>query len=57
LLPTTGIVMRSLHTGRIRHWMLRNANGIEVAGAMAESFVVNDPAAVREAHVLAWVCH
>jgi DNA-binding transcriptional LysR family regulator len=44
-----GIVMRSLHTGRIRHWMLRNANGIEVAGTLAESIVVNDPAAMREA--------
>jgi hypothetical protein len=44
-----GIVMRSLRTGRIRHWMLRNANGIEVAGTITETIVVNDPAAVREA--------
>lgn len=44
-----GIVMRSLGTGRIRHWMLRNANGIEVAGTLTESIVVNDPAAMREA--------
>jgi DNA-binding transcriptional LysR family regulator len=44
-----GIVMRSLHTGRIRHWMLRNANGIEVAGALAETIIVNDPVAMREA--------
>jgi DNA-binding transcriptional LysR family regulator len=47
-----GIVMRSLHTGRIRHWMFRNANGIEVAATLAESIVVNDPAAVREAACL-----
>jgi DNA-binding transcriptional LysR family regulator len=44
-----GIVMRSLHTGRIRHWTLRNANGDEVAGTLTESTVVNDPAAMREA--------
>jgi DNA-binding transcriptional LysR family regulator len=44
-----GIVMRLLHTGRIRHWMLRNANGIEVAGMLTETIVVNDPAAMREA--------
>jgi DNA-binding transcriptional LysR family regulator len=44
-----GIVMRSLGTGRIRHWMFRNANGIEVAGTLTETIVVNDPAAMREA--------
>jgi DNA-binding transcriptional LysR family regulator len=44
-----GIVMRLLHTGRIRHWMLRNVNGIEMAGTLNETIVVNDPAAMREA--------
>jgi DNA-binding transcriptional LysR family regulator len=44
-----GIVMRSLHTGRIRHWMLRDVNGIEMAGTLTETIVVNDPAAMREA--------
>jgi DNA-binding transcriptional LysR family regulator len=44
-----GIVMRSLHTGRIRHWMLRNANGMEMAGTLTETIVVNDFAAMREA--------
>jgi DNA-binding transcriptional LysR family regulator len=44
-----GIVMRSLHTGRIRHWMLRDVNGIEMAGTLTETIVVNDPAATREA--------
>ena len=44
-----GIVMRSLHTGRIRQWMFRNAKGIEVAGTLAETIVVNDPTAMREA--------
>ena len=44
-----GIVMRALHTGRIRHWMLHNSDGVEVAGALTNSIVVNDPAAMREA--------
>ena len=44
-----GIVMRPLRTGRIRHWMLRNTNGIEIAGTLAETIVVDDPAAMREA--------
>lgn len=44
-----GIVLRSPRTGRIRHWMLRHANGIEMAGALTETIVVNDPAAMREA--------
>lgn len=44
----SGIVMRSLHTGRIRQWMLRNESGIEIAGALTETIVVNDPAAMRE---------
>jgi len=29
--------------------MLRNANGVEVAGAITETIVVDDPAAMREA--------
>ncbi|MFZ1905970.1 MAG: LysR substrate-binding domain-containing protein [Steroidobacteraceae bacterium] len=41
--------MRSLSTGRIRHWMLRNVNGIEVAGTLTENIVMNDPAAMLEA--------
>jgi DNA-binding transcriptional LysR family regulator len=44
-----GIVMRWLHTGRIRHWMLRNLTGIEMAGTLNETIVVNDPTAMREA--------
>ena len=44
-----GVVMRPLRTGRIRHWTLRNANGIETAGTLAETIVVDDPAAMREA--------
>jgi DNA-binding transcriptional LysR family regulator len=44
-----GIVMRWLHTGRLRHWMLRNVNGIEMAATLTETIVVNDPTAMREA--------
>jgi DNA-binding transcriptional LysR family regulator len=44
-----GIVMRSLSTGRIRHWMLRNVKGIEMAGTLTQNIVMNDPAAMLEA--------
>jgi DNA-binding transcriptional LysR family regulator len=44
-----GIVMRSLQSGRIRHWMMRNAAGAESAATLREDIVVNDPAAMREA--------
>ena len=56
-LPTTpselggcsGIVMRSSVTGRIRHWLLRDNGGAEYALELAQTVVVNDPAAMREA--------
>ncbi|WP_217497467.1 hypothetical protein [Trinickia violacea] len=44
--------MRSPRTGRIRRWMLRNANGTEMAGALTETIVVIDPVAMREAALL-----
>lgn len=44
-----GIVMRSLRTGRIRHWAMRDAAGTERAELLSETIVVNDPAAMREA--------
>ena len=40
--------MRSLSSGRIRTWNMRNAQGDEAAAVMRESIVVNDPAALRE---------
>lgn len=43
-----GIVMRSLRTGRIRHWTMRDAAGAEMMAALPETIVVNDPAAMRE---------
>lgn len=44
-----GIVMRSLQSGRIRHWTMRDAAGAESAVALREDIVVNDPAAMAEA--------
>ncbi len=44
-----GIVMRSLRTGRIRHWAMRNAAGTEMTALLPETIVVSDPAAMREA--------
>ncbi|MFC5394027.1 LysR family transcriptional regulator [Bosea vestrisii] len=44
-----GIVMRSLRTGRIRHWAMRDAAGTEMTAMLPETIVVNDPAAMREA--------
>jgi DNA-binding transcriptional LysR family regulator len=44
-----GIVMRSLRTGRVRPWTMRDAAGTEMAAHLAETIVVNDPAAMREA--------
>jgi len=47
-----GIVMRSLQTGRIRHWSMRDVSGQEVEAVLSQSLVVNDPAAMREAAML-----
>lgn len=49
LVELDGIVMRSLQSGRIRHWTMRNAAGDERAATLREDIVVNDPAAMREA--------
>lgn len=52
LIAYSGIVMRALETGRIRHWMLRSANGIEVPATLNETIFVNSPSAMREAALL-----
>jgi DNA-binding transcriptional LysR family regulator len=44
-----GIVMRSIGSGRIRNWMLQDARGKEMAAALPETIVMNDPDAMREA--------
>lgn len=47
-----GIIMRSLQTGRIRRWTMRDAAGLEMPAAITDRIVVNDPAAMREAALL-----
>jgi DNA-binding transcriptional LysR family regulator len=44
-----GIARRVLRTGRIRHWNMRNAAGHEMAAVLAETVVLNEPIAIREA--------
>lgn len=52
LIEFDGIVMRSLRTGRIRQWQMRNVAGDEQPAALKEKIVVNDPAAMRSAALL-----
>jgi DNA-binding transcriptional LysR family regulator len=47
-----GIVMRSLQTGRIRHWTMRDGVGREEGAPLQESVIVNDPSAMRPAALL-----
>jgi DNA-binding transcriptional LysR family regulator len=47
-----GIVMRQHRTGRIRQWMFRNVDGVEMAGTLDEDVVMDDPVAMREAALL-----
>lgn len=47
-----GIVMRATRSGRVRHWTLRDSGGNEVAAPLAETILLNDPAAMREAALL-----
>lgn len=47
-----GIVMRSVRTGRVRQWTMRDAAGIELPVALAEKLVVSDPAAMCRAALL-----
>ncbi|MDO1582551.1 LysR family transcriptional regulator [Rhizobium oryzicola] len=47
-----GIVMRSLRSGRTRHWTMRDINGREMHAPLSESIVVNDPNAMQEAALL-----
>lgn len=44
-----GIAMRVLRTGRIVHRTMCNAAGGEMAAALAETVVMNEPSAIREA--------
>jgi len=48
----SGIVMRSSATGRLRQWVMRDAAGVEMPAAQAESVLVNDPTAMRAAALM-----
>jgi len=52
LAALSGIALRSMRTGRIRQWMLRKADGTEMAGPLTQTVVLNDPAAMRKAALL-----
>lgn len=47
-----GIVMRSLRSGRTRHWTMRDVHGEETHAPLTETIVVNDPNAMQEAALL-----
>ncbi len=47
-----GIAMRSLQSGRTRHWVMRDAGGEEMPAQLKEDIVVNDPGAMRETALL-----
>jgi DNA-binding transcriptional LysR family regulator len=47
-----GIAMRSLRTGRIRQWVMRDVSGREIEARLRETIVVNDPDAARAAALL-----
>lgn len=47
-----GIVMRSLDSGRIRQWDMRNVAGRERTAPLTATLIVNDPVAMREAALL-----
>jgi DNA-binding transcriptional LysR family regulator len=44
--------MRATRSGRVRHWTLRDNGGNEMAAPLAETIMLNDPAAMREAALL-----
>jgi DNA-binding transcriptional LysR family regulator len=47
-----GIVMRSATSGRIRHWTMRDAHGLEEAALPRETMVMSDAAPMRDAALL-----
>lgn len=47
-----GIAMRVRGSGRVHHWTLRDAAGTEMPATLAETVVLDDPAAMREAALL-----
>jgi DNA-binding transcriptional LysR family regulator len=47
-----GIVLRAPSTGRVRHWSMRQAEGVEQPALLSETLVFDDAMAVREACLL-----
>lgn len=47
-----GISMRSLNSGRLRQWIMRNAEGEEMPAVLTGTVVLNDPAAIARAACL-----
>lgn len=47
-----GIVMRSANSGRIRHWMMRDAGGAEMPALLSETIIMSDPAAMVQAALM-----
>lgn len=47
-----GIVMRSVSTGRVRQWAMRNASGNEMPARLTEKMSFNDPAAMCQAALI-----
>ena len=41
-----GLVMRSAQTGRLRLWLMRNAEGVEIAVELKPRMIANDPDAI-----------
>ncbi|KQO96046.1 LysR family transcriptional regulator [Methylobacterium sp. Leaf91] len=52
LQPLQGIVQRSLRTGRLQQWTMRNPAGEDMPAHLSATMVVNDPAAMQEAALL-----
>lgn len=47
-----GVMMRSVQTGRVHRWQMRNRRGEEQLAEVRERFVFNDPDAIARAAVL-----
>ena len=52
LLRLNGIGMRSVHTGRIRSWTMRNVAGQEMVAQTTDTLVMNDPEAMCRSTLL-----
>jgi DNA-binding transcriptional LysR family regulator len=44
-----GILMRSINTGRLLQWTMRNVAGVEMSAILADTIAFNDPASIARA--------